>query len=68
MIRSAIKSWKGFSVGGTSMLPQYRISLYSEGPKNLRGAGACFRVAVLYVWVAAGFTLSSLVVLLSVGT
>ena len=45
--RSAIKSWKGFSVGGTSMLPRYRISLYSEATKTFLDAGAVLRVAAL---------------------
>ena len=41
------------------MLPRYRISLYSEGPKEFRAAGAVFRVASLYVGLAAGFASSS---------
>ena len=55
----AIKSSKGFSVGGTSMLPRYRISLYLVGPRNFVGIGAGLRVASLYVGVAAGFASSS---------
>ena len=41
------------------MLPRYRISLYSRGPRNCLVAGGFFRVAALYVWVAAGFASSS---------
>ena len=50
------------------MLPRYRISLYSEGPKEFRAAGAVFRVASLYVGLAAGFASSLSSVASSVGS
>jgi len=64
----AIKSSKGFSVGGTSMLPRYRISLYSVRSTDFLGIGAVLRVASLYVVVAAGFASSSSSESASVGT